>query len=296
MRVTVHIPTASAWLPERVATLDRLLAQLEKQDCRPVVHRSMRREHASVWAVRVYEAVAAEDPDCAIILNDDVQVAPDLIAAIHAVLQNPRHRLSRFLSLHAVHPMSRSLAEAGQRYFSTFHVTGPAYCHLRGTSREILAYYKEAPKAWTSKLHEDNVQIQLAFRHREPVLNLIPALVVHDESVPSSLGFDSHPNRVTKVPWTDPLFEGVDLTKGWEVPAQVPFMETHWTQTQTLLSQEISNDLGVAPEACWHCLERPAFFGSEKSGARMCGKCLSDAVNGCINEAMKNAMAMPRQQ
>lgn len=285
MKIAVHVAHA-AFLPERKFTLERLLGQLDAQKCKPIVHRSETREHACVWATRMYTLAAASGADAEIYLNDDVEVAPCLIEAVREMISQST---SRMLSLHAVHPMAASLAQAGQRWLKTYHVTGPAYVFRKGVCREALAYYAETPKTWNQRVNEDNVLIQLAFRHREPIWNSIPALVVHDSSIPSSLGYDNHPGRVTPVPWRDPLFEGIDLRAGWEAPAEVPYLETHWTSTRTLLAEEVCVNLGVDPQTCWWCLQRPAFMGSDKSGARLCAKCLHDATGTCLNMAMQAA-------
>jgi hypothetical protein len=284
-RVSVHVAHA-AFLPERQATLKRLLKQLKPQGVRPVVHRSEIREHSSVWATRVYEACAAENAEAAIVLNDDVEVSPRLIMAVEDLLEL---KTSRMVSLHAVHPMCRSLAEAGLTAFATYHLTGPGYVLRRGVARELLAYYAALPKAWKAKVNEDNVAIQYAFRLREPIWNTIPALVLHDASVPSSLGYEKHPQRVTPVAWTDPLFgpdrrRSVLRVSGEE---QVPFLETHWTKHATLLATEIAISLGVDTTVCWFCLERPGNFASDKSGTRICGRCVHNIVGHTINQSTK---------
>ena len=284
-RITVHIAHA-AFLPERAATLDRLMSQLAGQRGQFVVHRSEQREHASVWATRVWAAAAAEDAEAAIILNDDVEVSPDLVAACRAMLAV---KTSRMVSLHAVHPMARSLAEAGLRAFSTYHLTGPAYMLRKGAAAELLAYFESAPKSWTSKVNEDNWAIQYAFRIREPIWNCIPALAKHDESIPSSLGYDHHPGRVTQVDWRDPIFEGIDMLD-WQPLYPVPFIETHWTSKGALTTTEIAVTLGISPETCWFCLEQPAICGSDKSGTRMCGRCLHLFTGNMINTAMRAGM------
>ena len=284
MKIAVHIAHAE-FLPERKATLDRLLGQLADQKCKPIVHRSEAREHASTWACRMYQANAAAGDPPAIYLNDDVEVAPALLGAADAILGV---ETSRIVSLHAVHPMALSLAEAGQRWMRTYHVTGPAYLHRKGVGKQVLAYYAETPRSWNTKVNEDNVQIQLLYRHREPAWNIIPALAVHDTTVPSSLGYDNHPGRVTPVPWRDPMFSDLDLHTGWDVPpgTEVPYLETHWTRTQVLLAEEIAVNLGIPPEVCWWCCARPAFMASDKNGAKLCGKCAHDIAGHAINRAM----------
>lgn len=284
--VSVHIAHA-AFLPERKATLERLLKQLAEQrgvshGFEPRVHRSEKREHASVWATRVYRAIAAENPDAAIVLNDDVEVSPDLVASVRQMLRQPT---SRMISLHASHPMARSLAEAGQRWFATYHLTGPGYVVRKGGARELLDWGAAAPKAWFEKVNEDNVAIQWGFRNREPIWNAIPALVKHDESVPSSLGYDQHAGRVTKVAWDEEIFRGIDLRDEhtWDPPrGGVPFLETHWTDTATLLTEEIAISLGIAPMICWFCKDRPALIGSNKTGARICHVCVRDFAQGLM--------------
>ena len=52
MKIAVHIAHAE-FLPERKATLDRLLGQLSDQKVKPIVHRSATRDHASTWATRM---------------------------------------------------------------------------------------------------------------------------------------------------------------------------------------------------------------------------------------------------
>ena len=289
-RIAVHIAHAE-FLPERAATLDRLLSQLADQRVKPIVHRSTTREHASTWATRMYAAAAAAGADGEIYLNDDTEVSPDLVAAVQQFLEQPT---SRFIALHAVHPMALSLAEAGQRWLRTYHLTGPAYVFRKGVCKEVLAYYAETPKVWNQRVNEDNVCIQLAYRHREPIWNCIPALAQHDTTVPSSLGYDNHPGRVSPVPWRDPMFKDLDLHTGWEVPpgTEVPYLETHWTRTQVLLAEEIAVNLGIPPEFCWWCGMRPGFMASDKNGAKLCGKCAHDIVGHAINRAM--AAGAPR--
>ena len=290
-RVTVHIAHA-AFLPERAATLDRLYSQLAPQmgKRKAVVHRSEEREHASVWARRVYAAVAAENADAAIVLNDDVEISDELVAAATVMLEQPT---SRIISLHCVHPMARSLAESGQKWLRTYHVSGPAYIMRKGAAAEAQRYYDETPQRWNGAVNEDTVLIQMMFRHREPVWNSLPALVTHDTAVPSSLGYDNHAGRATAVAWHDrelwPESATRDLSSPefWRPEGEIPFLPTHWTPDETLLSHEIANDLGIGPTICWWCRKVPAAFGSPQSGARMCHVCLHATVGGVINAAMK---------
>jgi hypothetical protein len=284
--IAVHVAHA-AFLPERKDTLARLMAQLEPQGARVTVHRSEQREPACVWALRLYKAAAAEDAPGAIYLNDDVEVAPSLIAACEAFLDLPT---SRIVSLAVVHPMCRSLSESGQRWLSTYHVTGPGYMTRRGVPKQIVRYYGEMPKAWTTKVNEDNVLISFLFRHREPAWSCIPGLVIHDATVPSSYGYDNHPGRICPVPWTDPAFADLQLgdPATWASAVEPAFLETHWTDERTLLSQEISNDLGIAPEMCWFCGKVPFQLGSQETGARVCLQCHFNLLANVYSNAAKN--------
>ena len=73
----------------------------------------------------------------------------------------------------------------------------------------------------------------------------------------------------------------------WRPEGEIPFLPTHWTPDETLLSHEIANDLGIGPTICWWCKEKPAASGSPKSGARMCHVCLHATIGGCLNALMK---------
>lgn len=301
-RVTVHVAHA-AWLPERAQTLERLLDELAPQlgKRKAVVHRSEQREHSSVWATRVYAACEAERSRAQVVLNDDVKVSPDLLAAVEAMCEQPT---SRFISLHTVHPMARSLAESGQRWLRAYHVTGPAYLLREGAAGEALQYYAETPKAWNTRVQEDNVLSQLAYRHREPVWQSIPALVTHDTSVPSSLGTAEHAGRMTQVAWDDADLWG-DQPKGWLRDAagwrtqaeSIPVLPTQWGPVEALARQEACNALGIAPEICFWCAEKPAVFGSPKTGARICHQCFHATFTGVLNAALKVAQQnMPGPQ
>jgi hypothetical protein len=284
-RIGIHIATCADFVSERKATLERLLEQLRTQTSCVTVHRSPQREHASVWATRMYRVAAAEDARGAVFLNDDVEVPSAFVEACDAFLNLPT---SRIVSLAVVHPISRSIGEAGHRWLSTYHVTGPGYLFRRGVAKEVLAFYAESPKEWTSSVNEDNVLIQYLFRHRDPAWSCVPGLVLHDTSVASTLGYDTHPGRICPVAWTDPLFKDSPLSEPhfWRPTSEVPFIETHWTDHRALVTQEVANDLGVGADTCWHCGLEPWVQGSEKTGARIGAKCMYAGIGMMFNRAL----------
>jgi hypothetical protein len=274
----------AAFLPERGATLARLLEQLAPQGGAEVL-RSTKREHASTWARRLWEYADATKDDV-ICLNDDTEVSSELVAACKAMLPLPT---SSMVSLHTVHPLSRSLAEAGQRFIKTYHLTGPAYLLRAGVAAELLEYMKQAPRAWIEKRNEDNWAIQFAFRQRRPIWGSIPALAVHDTTIPSSLGYDNHPGRVSPVPWTDELFVDAELSDPawWKPGGEVPFLETHWTDHRALATTEVAVTLCIDPETCWFCGKMPFSLGSEETGARICFQCHYNLARNVYIDAAK---------
>lgn len=283
-RVAVAIAHA-AFLPERAKTLDRLCSQLDGQGAKFHISRSEKREHASVWAKRLWQYGAKceeQGAEATVYLNDDVEISPNLIDAVDAMLTVPD--ISRMVSLHAVHPSARSLADAGQRFLATYHLTGPGYVFQRGQSAAMLHALESAPGAYRTTHNEDELCIFEAHRRREPIWNSLPGLVKHDTGVPSSLGYDNHPGRVCVVPWDAPEFEGHDVTYPgyWQEGGLPLFVPTHWTSEEALTMAEVDYTLGLGPYACWWCGKAKAQIRSEETGARLCLGCVQKHVNGVM--------------
>ena len=280
-KIVVGIAHA-AWAKGRQAGLDRLRKQLEPQGARVEVIASQVREHASTWAMRLWQWAAVEDAkgaDAIICLNDDIEVCPDLLAAVDAMLEIETSRMS---SLHVTNPAARGLAHAGERWLRTFHLTGPAYVLRKGAPRGLVEWWSRETQTFLRTINEDNAAIYYAFRNREPIWNSIPSLVSHDVGIPSTLGYDDHPQRRSQVPWNDPMFANHDLKTGWKPAGPPAFVETAWMPSHALLTTEIALSLGIDPVTCWFCAKRRAETGSNTTGARACTICIRDFAAGTL--------------
>lgn len=224
MTVGLYIAHA-AWMPGRAATLDRLLQQLGPA----TVVESTGPEHASTWAARLYDRALADRPDHACFLNDDVFVCPnfaDVLGAMHMALPGET------LSLHSTSPMARMLHEARQKWIRAFWLTGPAYSFPIDRLRSLVEYRARLPRWFIESRNEDNVAMQWMWQEQRPAYHPIPAIVKHDTTVPSSLGYDGHPLRTPTFTWED---LPVQATPSFWFPQGTPILfECPWMNSQTL--------------------------------------------------------------
>jgi hypothetical protein len=243
MRVAIGIAHA-AFLPERVESRRALLRVIPVVPGVPVhVSMSTEREHARVWARRLWQWAAEVDAESTILLNDDVSVAPELVDAVIAMTDALPGEI---ISLHTQLPAARSLAEAGQRWLRSYWCSGPGYVLPRGVARRLVEWLDACPTALAEHWNEDGYCQMLAWSQRRPIWHCIPGLVQHDVSVPSTLGYDNDPLRTTCVPWTDPLFAGLDLRapEMWRPDGPSTFVENPWMTTQQLVPLEHQYDRG----------------------------------------------------
>jgi hypothetical protein len=202
MKLDVAIATAAGWDERRKAPLERLVRALPSK---PLISVSMEREHARVWARRLWERLAALDDepelhqDAWIVLNDDVTVHPEIRPLVeHLVGMLP----DEIISLHGNFPTMRLAADAGARLLRCYWTSGPGYVLQRGHAREILNWLDTVPPDWfDGDVNEDGVLASWSWARQRPAYVTVPALVRHDTSVPSTVGYDDHPNRTSPLDW-----------------------------------------------------------------------------------------------
>ncbi len=227
--VKVAIVVAHAgFLHERQATLSRLRDQIGPGQYVAV---SQQREHASTWSKRLYTVGAATGADFVCFLNDDVTVAPDFVdvlTAMHSAHPN------EVLALHTTFPMAEDLDAACQRWFRSYWVTGPAYSMPMTRLRALQAYIARLPRWFTESRNEDNVAMQWLWSEQTPAWHQIPAVVKHDVTVPSSLGYDHHPLRQPLYTWEHTPTAELTTPSFWMPKGRPILFECPWMPTQVL--------------------------------------------------------------
>lgn len=267
----------AAWLPERERTLARLLEQL------PDAHvlSSRRREHAAIWARRAWEWVEDQKEPVAV-LNDDVTVCPHFPEVVDAMVEATGVRA---LSLHTSVPEAKT---AVAPWIRCYWLTGPGYVLHPEHAASLLNYWTALPWSFMSGAgrNEDVIAINWAWQRQEPFWSCVPAIVKHDTTTASTLGYDNHALRSAPVSWeaTDEDMTSVDFwRRGVDAP---PFAENPWMKTPYL--DAIRKGLAIVDPAgrsmaCEMCWQQPAIV--QTGGLKACGPCLSRGVTAILNNA-----------
>lgn len=266
--MTVFLAASAAWLPERKKTLERLRAQIERTD-RLIVCESPRRQHASVWATRLWEEAARHD-EHVVCLNDDVMLHPRFQEIVRAMIESVPDEV---LSLHTNMPGAPKVARDGHHWGRVYWPSGPCYVLPPGIARALLDF--ELPWRLVSSINEDERIIHFLWDRQRPAWCAIPAPVTHDISVPSSLGYDLHPNRVPTVPWRDFPFARLEDPAYWRTSSDPPLIENPWCSVEKMT--HVRRVLKVGGQLCAICLCEEAVFG-QKDGHAVCPACVFDAV------------------
>jgi hypothetical protein len=245
----IYLIAHAAWAPGRSRSLVRLLEQLPNGRVR--VFESDRPEHACQWAQRIWQRAAEYDgPVC--ILNDDVRItsAEDIEACAAAAPDE-------CLSLCCTNPAAAIYVP----WVRSYHYSGPGVVLAPGAARSLLAYVATLPWNYTSRANEDNVANAWAWDRQRPFLYPLPSPVDHDPSIPSTLGYDDHPNRTA-----------CRFGKGpREVPVDPPFVELSWNSSAYLHHQRTVFRAGH--KLCTICTRREGKVGNKVD--MVCIECLA---------------------
>lgn len=268
----------AAWLPERKRTLSRLLEQV------PDAHvlSSRRREHAAIWARRAWEWVEDQTEPVAV-LNDDVTVCPRFAEVVDAMVAAAPERV---LSLHTSVPEARTVETP---WIRSYWLTGPGYVLHPEHAASLLNYWASIPWSYMTGAgrNEDVVAINWAWQRQEPFWSCVPAIVKHDTTTASTLGYDNHATRSAPVSWEhapDSDLTSIDFWKrGVESP---PFAENPWMKVSYLEAVRRGFAI-VSPNgacmACEMCWQQPAIV--QTGGLKACGPCLSRGIVAILNNA-----------
>lgn len=251
----------AAWHPGRGRTLARLVKQLAEQGAKIHVSVSARKEHAAIWATRLWEYAACID-EPVVCLNDDVIVSPDFVDTCEAIaLAAP----DEVVSLHTQVP-GAELAKGP--WVRCYWLTGPAYVLPPGAARSLLDY--PLPWEFVSRINEDNRAIHWAWDRQRPFYSVTVAPVTHDVATSSTLGYDKHPHRLPRRTWEDT--PGLDLTDPtyWEASDPPPYIANPWLSADFLNATRAAVIAGQP--MCIMCAGATAVVGT-KAGAAICGRC-----------------------
>lgn len=258
---------------------EKSLARMLEPDQAPsaTISRSLVREHASVWARRMW-GLALEDRVASrvLFLNDDVVVAPDLEDRCEILAHNDGERIVCF---HTTSPAARSLWESGEHFLRSYWVTGPSYMFPVDMLREFVSWWDAKPQWFKEGMNEDNHIMHWLWERQTPAWHTLPALVKHDTSVPSTLGYDHHSLRTATVTW-----ENTKRSSDWKPGSgstPPPLVDCPWMSTKQFCQMQ-GRLMGHAEGYCQMCLKRPGRVQSSGTGCSICENCALMAF-----EAMK---------
>lgn len=254
MKLDVII-THAAFDPERVKKVEVLREELIRQGARDVaVLASNTREHARTWAMRAWRLASDElsmgDSDGVIILNDDVDVPSYFLKACEAacvvawkslggeqklVAPDFAHYLERDppISLHVQVPEAIDLWKQGRPFARSYSYTGPGVILKPSHARSLLAFAEAHPEIWTHQ-NEDGMANVWAWDRQIPFWLTIPALVKHDTSIASTLGYDNQPMRTASVDWTAGEVDDLTDPRSWQMAEAPPWLPHPWMTESTL--------------------------------------------------------------
>lgn len=255
--MSVDVVVAYAhWAEGRRESLGRLLKSMSKACPRrdPLIVASTQKEHASKWALRLWTELwrVASVHSHVVFLNDDVTVCPRFVEACEAIASVLPDEV---VSLHTTHGKLLCLAcgltpdEAlggacdavsgpnhqwsMPRWARSYWLTGPGYMVPRARLASLVRFAEER-RGFFEGTNEDNLVMQWAWSEQRPIWHCVPALVKHDASVPSTCGFDHHPDRVSKVTWERWLDAPLWEKDFWRPRGEPPFVECPWMPVEAL--------------------------------------------------------------
>jgi len=277
--VIAHAP----FFKGRPESLRVLLEQLG-HDADVTVITTRRNEHPSMWEHRVWEWVEDQN-ETVIQLEDDVRVEPGFVEACAVVASCAP---GEAVSIHLQVPTAVPLAEAGHRWARVYWLSGPAKILPPRVAFEVLDFNASIGHRVSSRMNWDNTTAHWAWSRQKPFLACLPSLAMHDVSVPSTIGYDNHPNRIATVARGSVPGARVDDPAWWGSPEDAPLLNPHWPSFGWL---ERSRKARLSPEGpCASCMEQPALLTIGQTA--LCVLCWNSTVE-TVNKRLVAAQLMP---
>lgn len=244
--MSVDVVVAYArWAEGRREALGRLLRSMGDAGA-PMIVASTEREPPFVWALRLWRYMAGIGGSHIVFLNDDVTVCPRFVEACEAIA---RALPDEVVSLHTTAREAEPCANAwgvSSTWLRSYWVTGPGYMVPRARLDSLLRFAEERAD-YFAHTNEDNFMMQWLWSEQRPAWHCVPALVKHDASVPSTYGFDEHPDRTSSVTWERWPHAPLTDAEFWKVEDRdaVPFVECPWLPIHALRTLEAMHHAGV---------------------------------------------------
>lgn len=198
------------WVDERRASLARLIGAIMPTPPKVVDHRVFgERAKNWEWSESMWKWGAEAGASHFLTLQDDVIVAPNFWAALHAMLEAVPDQV---IGLEVVHPASRALAEQGHRWFTTSDgLIGVGYVVPTLLLREFLEWRAHALKPGAIEaITEDTLLSIWCMVTGRKVWHPIPTIIDHDTSLSSTYANDAHANRRPLVRWDSDVWQEHD--------------------------------------------------------------------------------------
>lgn len=200
------------WVPQRVESFSRLLESLAiPEDVVSNVFKD--KEPNWSWSHKMWSWSCAQDVEWCVFLQDDTIVCPDFWNELDEALKIANKHNRTIVGLHVAHPSAHLVWETGHTAFTTCDaIVGVAYAVRRDTLKEFLEWRDRLGAGAVDAISEDSLIALFATVTDKNVFHLLPAIVDHDTSIPSTYGNDNHKNRKTTLRWDN--WRGVRLTPG----------------------------------------------------------------------------------
>jgi len=265
------------WVPERAESMSRLKQSLLIGETKELsaagksglaFYREFTdRKPNTEWCSDVWSWLYETGAEWCLQLQDDVMVAPRFWPALRAML-SALPADAHVVGLTSVHPAGVEIARRGHRWYRTpGNVVGWAYCLRRDVLGTFLADRKKLGKSFLDQNEDEQLSIWTEKTGRT-CWHPIPAICDHDTTIPSTYRNDRHSLRRPPVTWRD-YGEASLVDPEWWKPSGVPEL------------------LGMPPQrACWFCSINPVLCASEKTGAGICGRCLTSCVAAGLGQVV----------
>lgn len=256
---------STPWIPERVASLARLLDALQPEANAHEFRLFTDREPNCVWSQKLWRWAASTSATHLLQLQDDIIPAPNFWPALRAMVAAVPDQV---IGLETVHPICRELARLGKRWARTrAWLVGPQYVFpLSGPNSlaTFLAWCDANPQIVEKSIGEDvTVSTWIASTGRD-VHHPMPAIADHDLTVASVYHNDHHDHRKPVVTW-HAYGPEIEDPKWWAPPAEVPLLP------------------GAGWPKCYFCLQEDGKIVSQATGAMVGPNCLAKMLEVMIN-------------